>query len=87
MRRMLAFGVLIAVLSASGASAQSCGALYEQRNLIYKQAGYCFKTGRAIGTFGNAGCVYDNQGDVPLSAYQRARVARIAQLERAYGCR
>lgn len=87
MRMMFVLGVLIALACVSEASAQSCSSLYAQRNLIYKQGGYCFKTGRAIASFGNAGCVYDNQNDVPLSANQRAQVNRIISLERAYGCR
>lgn len=87
MRMVLVLGVLSGLAYASEASAQSCSSLYAQRNLIYKQGGYCFKTARAIGSFGNAGCIYDSQNDVPLSANQRAQVNRIIAMERAYGCR
>ena len=69
------------------AFAQSCGELWYERNAIYKDAGYCFKTARGIRAFGNAGCQYDNVNDVPLSANSRARVAEIVRAERAYGCR
>ena len=44
----------IPVVTASEAQAQSCGELWYRRNSLYKQAGYCFKTARAIRTFGNA---------------------------------
>jgi YARHG domain len=37
------------------------------RNSIFKAAGFCFKTSRGIGAFGNAGCLYDNEYDVPSS--------------------
>jgi hypothetical protein len=65
---------------------QSCFDLWVERNSYYKQAGYCFKTARAISYFGNAGCLYDNENAVPLTPYARARIAQIARLERAYGC-
>ena len=48
-------------------SGQSCDQLYYARNSIYKAAGLCFHTPRAIQTFGNAGCQYDNPGEVRLS--------------------
>ena len=57
-----------------------------QRNAIYKQAGYCFRTPRAIAAFGNAGCSYDAIEDVPLSARQRAAVADLRVYERVNGC-
>jgi YARHG domain len=88
--RAVAFACLIAgvapILAAPPAQAQSCEELWYRRNSLYKQAGYCFRTARAIRTFGNAGCQYDSEADVPLSARQRAIVARIAQEERDLGC-
>ena len=75
------------ILAAAPAKAQSCQELWVQRNAIYKRAGYCFKTRRAIRYFGNAGCSYDSQAAVPLSRGERARIARIKRLEREYGCR
>ena len=74
------------ILAASLAQAQSCEELWYRRNSLYKQAGYCFRTARAIRAFGNAGCQYDSEADVPLSARQRAIVARINQEERDLGC-
>ena len=59
---------LFGVLSATApARADICYDLWVQRNSIYKEYGYCFKTPRAISYFGNAGCQYDNEGDIPLS--------------------
>jgi hypothetical protein len=69
------------------ARAQSCDELWYERNAIYKRAGFCFKTPRAISTFGNAGCEYDSAGQLPLSRGQRERIARIVRLEQEYGCR
>ena len=66
--------------------AQDCQALWVERNSYYKQAGYCFKTARAIAYFGNAGCLYDNENRVPLSAQVRARIDQIVRIERAYRC-
>jgi hypothetical protein len=76
-----------AVLAASEAEAQSCGELWYRRNSIYKSAGYCFKTSRAIQTFGNAGCSYDSEYDLPLSPNQRRVINDIVRTERSLGCR
>jgi YARHG domain len=46
----------------------SCEQLWFGRNSIFKEAGYCFKTPRAISAFGNAGCQYDDINAVRLSA-------------------
>jgi hypothetical protein len=64
----------------------SCSSLWYERNQIYKDGGYCFKTSRAIRAFGNAGCSYDDINDVPLSARQRAAVRDIVAQERRMGC-
>lgn len=64
----------------------SCDDLWTERNEIYKGAGYCFRTRRAISTFGNAGCQYDNEADVPLSHSQRQRIGAIRATERDLGC-
>lgn len=86
---LLAGGCLLilgAGMTASSANAQSCQALWVERNSYYKDAGYCFKTQRAIGYFGNRGCSYDYEGDVPLSANVRERIAEIKAMERRFGC-
>lgn len=73
--------------SISAASAQqSCQQLWVERNSYYKDAGYCFKTARAISFFGNRGCMYDSEASVPLSPDIRARIAEITWLERRNGC-
>jgi hypothetical protein len=80
--------LVVATLGATAkiASAQSCLDLWVERNNYYKQAGYCFKTSRAISYFGNGGCIYNNERDVPLSGSVRARINQIVALERAYRC-
>jgi hypothetical protein len=79
---------LLAIGAASAAKAQDvCGQLWVERNSIYKDYGYCFKTARAIGYFGNGGCVYQREGDIPMRRADRARINQIVAQERAYGCR
>lgn len=64
----------------------SCQSLYEVRNLIYKQNGFCFSTARAQNTFGNEGCWITKQSQVRLNAIERDNVATIAAVERSKGC-
>jgi hypothetical protein len=64
----------------------SCGQLWIERNSIYKQAGFCFKTRQAIEYFGNGGCRYQNDADIPFSAADRARITQITRLERQSHC-
>jgi hypothetical protein len=78
--------IAAATISASVARAQSCQDLWAERNGYYKDAGYCFKTGRAIAYFGNAGCLYDVEGAVPLPRHIRSRIEEIKWLERSRGC-
>jgi hypothetical protein len=87
-----AAGCLAAAVIAAPAAAGdgpefwNCGELWQQRNQVYKDQGYCFRTARAIRTFGNSGCRYDDIDDVPLSANQRRDVAEIQRYERMRGC-
>lgn len=64
----------------------SCDDLWSRRNAIFKAAGYCFRSQRGIRTFGNGGCQFDDEADVPLSPHQREQVARILAAERRLGC-
>lgn len=64
----------------------SCQILWEVRNTIYKENGYCFKTKAAIKAFGNAGCTYKDMGAVPLNAYERSNVGAIVKVEKQKGC-
>jgi hypothetical protein len=68
-------------------SAGSCDDLWYQRNSIFKGAGYCFKTPRAISVFGNTGCQYDDANEVPLSENQRQTLDEIKRATAANRCR
>jgi hypothetical protein len=70
----------------SGSASSSCEELWSERNTIFKAAGYCFRTPQAIQAFGNAGCQFDDEADVPLSTRQREQVAQIRATERQLGC-
>jgi YARHG domain-containing protein len=88
MRVLSAFSLTIVVLGVTSAQsyAATCQQLWVERNSIYKSGGYCFKTPRAIAHFGNAGCLHDSEGDVPLSAAQRRHIGSIVAEERAQAC-
>jgi hypothetical protein len=88
MRSTSLFGVLVVLFSAISASAQegSCESLWLQRNEIFKNAGYCFKTPKGIAAFGNAGCRYDEITDLPLSDRDRSAIAGISRSENLKGC-
>lgn len=62
-------------------AASQCGQLWYMRNLIFDQAGYCFRTAKARRYFSNAGCT----GASPRGA-DAAEVSRIQSLERQNGC-
>ena len=64
----------------------SCEQLWFSRNSIYKEAGYCFKTPRAISAFGNAGCRYDDVEAVQLTPENKNFVQVIQRTERANHC-
>lgn len=74
-------------VSAANAQGSICHRLWVERNQIYADRGYCFKTERAIRYFGNRGCRYEYQSDVPLSRRDQAVVADIQAQERQMGCR
>ena len=63
-----------------------CQILWEMRNTIYKENGYCFHTQRAIEAFGNAGCLHDDAAKVPLNKAEKHNVSAIKQAEHAKGC-
>ena len=92
--RALLFSAFLAVsmipsgFAVSAANAQdACFRLWVARNAIFKDNGFSFKTERAISYFGNGGCMYNYEGDMPMSRYDRARIARIQAEERELGCR
>ncbi|ACK83608.1 YARHG domain-containing protein [Methylorubrum extorquens] len=84
--RFLVATVLASLTASPALAAFPCDELWGERNAIYKDAGYCFRTERAIRAFGNSGCKYDELADVPLSARQRADIADIQRQERENGC-
>jgi hypothetical protein len=53
------------------------------RSFALKEAGYCFKTHRAISAFGNAGCLFDDVNAVRLSPENQNLVDVIQRAERA----
>ena len=63
-----------------------CQPLWEVRNWIYKENGYCFHTQKVIDAFGNAGCKYDDAADVPLNDAERHNVSAIKTVEANKGC-
>ncbi|XSG82318.1 MAG: YARHG domain-containing protein [Methyloligella sp. ZOD6] len=74
-------------LSATPASAYTCSELWWLRNQIFHANGYCFKSRRGINTFGNAGCLYDDAGSMPMSQTDRNAIANVQRQERLQGCR
>jgi YARHG domain len=68
--------------AATTATAQSCNALWHERNAIYARNGYCFETARARAVFG-PGC-FPPYGE--LSGWDKERVNELQTLERRNGC-
>ncbi|MFN0219738.1 MAG: YARHG domain-containing protein [Hyphomicrobium sp.] len=66
--------------------AYSCQELWQMCNAIYKSGGYCFKSPKTIRTFGNAGCLYDNQAEVPISDIDRDTLGQIRKSEKRQSC-
>ena len=63
-----------------------CEQLYDVRNMIYKDNGYCFASDKAIDRFGNEGCSFTNAAQVPLNDFERSNVGVIRKVEKAMGC-
>lgn len=66
--------------------AYDCQELWVMRNQIYKDAGYCFTSPRAITYFGNGGCLYHSQSEVPLSDQQRQTIKMIKKSSARQSC-
>jgi hypothetical protein len=71
---------------ASRSQGPNCDFLWQMRNQIFAEHGYCFRTARGISEIGNEGCRYNDLASVPLNAIERANVATIAQAERLKSC-
>ncbi|MCJ2016807.1 YARHG domain-containing protein [Methylobacterium sp. E-065] len=86
MRNVLLAAIPVVLCLTTSVRADDCQEAWYQRNLIYKQAGYCFRTERTIRTFGNADCRYDAMRDVRLSRSEQQTVAQLQAFERANAC-
>ena len=71
---------------ASVADGPNCEFLYQMRNEIYREHGYCFTTPRAISTLGNDGCRVRDISRLGLNAMERRNAATILRAERVKGC-
>jgi hypothetical protein len=63
-----------------------CDVLWEMRNEIYAENGYCFKTKKAIKFFGNDECEYDDAADIEFNKYEKRNISTIAAVEKSEGC-
>lgn len=75
-----------ATFSRAGLEGLSCQILWEVRNQIYHENGYCFRSARGKAAFGNDSCSVDDAGSVKLNTYERSNVSLIRKVERASGC-
>jgi hypothetical protein len=64
----------------------SCGSLWELRNVIYFDHGYCFRTSRAIDFFGNDECEIDDAEDIEFSEIEQHNINAIVEVEDDKGC-
>jgi hypothetical protein len=65
----------------------SRGSLRPVRNLIYEEAGLCFKTATARARLDNSDCFADDPADMKLNRFGRANIEAVRGLERQKGCR
>lgn len=63
-----------------------CDQLWTVRNGIFAARGYCFHTERGKEEFGNDGCRFPVQEDVPLNDFERANIKVIQSIEKRRGC-
>jgi hypothetical protein len=73
-------------ISAHDAEKLGCDQLWTVRNGIFAARGYCFKTGRGKDEFGNDGCRFADQSQVPLNDFERANIDLIQSIEKRRGC-
>ena len=64
----------------------NCEFLWEMRNNIFSQRGYCFHTQRAIQTIGNAGCKFADINQLSLNRFERANVSTIRSVQTSLHC-
>jgi hypothetical protein len=63
-----------------------CNALWELRNVIYFEHGYCFKTKRAKNFFGNDECEFEDAEDIEFSEIEQQNIDTIVSVEDDKGC-
>ena len=80
------FGCTDSEYFAVPAEQASCQVLWEVRNTIFKERGYCFGTAKAVKAFGNAGCLYDDVTRVPRNDFERANISAVKGVESSKGC-
>ena len=64
----------------------SCSTLWELRNTFYYEHGYCFKTKRALDTFSNDQCYFDDAGNIDFNSVEQTNITRISSVEKQKGC-
>lgn len=69
-------------ISEQDAERLGCDQLWTVRNGIFAARGYCFHTERGKQEFGNDGCRFPVQEDVPLNDYERANIRIIQAIEK-----
>ncbi|PAU89531.1 hypothetical protein CK507_01245 [Pseudomonas sp. WN033] len=75
---------------ASSDDQASCQELSLERNRLYKQHGYCFRTDQLITLLGNEGCTQSDSElvfNTLFSDAERSQVLNLLARERAMGCR
>lgn len=70
----------------SALNSYDCDALWEIRNTIYYEHGYCFVTERAKSYFGNDQCYVRNAKKLGFSRIEQHNIDTIASVEKAWGC-
>jgi hypothetical protein len=82
---LLLVGVSLAACAARSSPAD-CGSMWIERNLYYKNAGFCFDQPRASKYFGNSGCSVPGLAALSLSSSVRKRIDQIITTEQKLGC-
>jgi hypothetical protein len=85
----LAFALVVSsVIGGAGMlraqDSDQCVQFFIDRNQVYADAHYCFKTKDALAYFSNKGCI---PGAPHLTPSQQQRVAQIQREERSHNCR
>ncbi|MCC6136881.1 MAG: YARHG domain-containing protein [Gammaproteobacteria bacterium] len=83
MRALFVMTVFTMFLPVTNAVADSCYDLWYERNLIYAENGYCFKTDLARRTFSDFSCRTDHPR---FSSREQRRIDEIKAEERERGC-